>query len=75
MHIHSELEAAKQRQAAFRAEASIQRLAASARLERAPARRRVAKFIIAIGFVVVHAGRRIDGRVDDTGRYRLRIVS
>ena len=75
MHVHAELDAAKRRQAAFRAEASAHRLAASARLERAPARRRVAKFIIAIGFVVVDAGRRIDGRGDDAGRYRLRIVS
>jgi hypothetical protein len=75
MHVHTELDAAKQRQSAFRAEASAHRLAASARVERAPARRRVAKLIIAIGFVVVDAGRRIDDRVDKTDRYRLRIVS
>jgi hypothetical protein len=75
MHVHTELDAAKQRQAAFRAEASAHRLAASARVERAPARRRVAKLIIAIGFVVVDAGRRIDDRVDKTDRYRLRVVS
>lgn len=75
MHVHAELDAAKRRQAAFRVEAAVQRLAASARLERAPARRRVAKLIIAIGFVVVDAGRRIDSRDDDAGRYRLRIVS
>jgi hypothetical protein len=75
MHIYAELDAARRRQAAFRAEASAHRLAALARLDRAPARRLVAKLIIAIGFVVVDAGRRIDGRVDDSGRYRLRIVS
>jgi hypothetical protein len=75
MHVHAELEAARMRQAAFRAEASANRLAASARLERAPARRRVAKLIIAIGFVVVGAGHRIDDRVDETEGYRLRIVS
>jgi hypothetical protein len=75
MHIHTELDAAKRRQAAFRDEASAHRLAALAQRERAPARRLVAKLIIAIGFVVVDAGRRIDNRGDETKRYRLRVVS
>jgi len=75
MHIHAELDAAHRRQAAFRAEASAHRLAALAHSERAPARRLVAKLIIAIGFGVIDAGRRIDGRVGDAGRHRLRIVS
>ena len=75
MHIHAELDAARRRQAAFRAEASANRLAALAQFDRAPARRLVAKLIIAIGFVVVDAGRRIDDRIEDAGQHRLRIVS
>jgi hypothetical protein len=75
MHVHTELDFANRRQAGFRAEASAHRLAALAQRDRAPARRLVAKLVIAIGFVVVDAGRRIDRRVDEPERYRLRVVS
>ena len=75
MHVHAELDAVMRKQAGFRAEAQAGRLALMARKQRAPARRLAAKLIVAIGFVVVDAGRRLDqdGEAPD-GRH-LRAVS
>ena len=75
MHVHAELDAVRRKQAAFRAEAQAGRLAMSARKLRAPARRLVAKLIVAIGFVVVDAGRRLDHDTDASDRRHLRAVS
>ena len=75
MHVHAELDAVRQRHAALRAEASARRLAILARPQRTPARRAVARLIVAIGFVVVDAGRRFGHDTDASARRRLRIVS
>jgi hypothetical protein len=72
MYGYIDLDVACQRQAAFRAEAAAGRLAREVRI---PARRRVAKLIVAIGYVMVGAGHRLGS--DDVSRdhYRLRAVS
>ena len=75
MHGYTSLDAAHQRQASFRAEAAAKRLAKLAPRARIPARRRVANLIVAIGFVVVGAGRRLDGEMEAQERYRLRAIS
>jgi hypothetical protein len=75
MHVHAELDAVHRRQAAFRAESAAGRLATLARRPRAPARRLVAKLIVAFGFVVVDAGRRLDDDAEVSDRRRLRVVS
>ena len=49
MHGFVNLDVARQRQAGFRAEAAAGRLAMLARALRVPARRRMAKLIVAIG--------------------------
>ena len=75
MHVHAELDAARRRQAGFRAEAQAGRLATLARKRRAPARRLMARLIVAIGFVVVDAGRRLDDDSEGSARRRLRAIS
>lgn len=75
MHVNADLDAVRQRQAGYRAEASAGRLAALVRQDRGPARRFVAKAIVAIGFVVVDAGRRLDANVEASDPRHLRIVS
>ena len=75
MHIHALLDAVRQKHAGYRAEASAGRLAALARQDRGPARRFVARVIVAIGFVVVDAGRRLDANVEASDPRHLRIVS
>jgi len=75
MHVLAELDVVRRKQAAFLAEAQAGRLAMSARRLRAPARRLLAKLIVAIGFVVVDAGRRLDQDTDVSDRRHLRTVS
>jgi hypothetical protein len=72
---HINLSIARQRQALFRAEAADARLAMSARHLRVPARRRLAKLIVAIGYVVVGAGHRLDSADGARDQRRLRAVS
>jgi hypothetical protein len=69
------LSIARQRQALFRAEAADARLAMSARRVRVPARRRLAKLIVAFGYVVVGAGYRLDSVDGAHDQRRLRLVS
>jgi hypothetical protein len=69
------LSIAHERQALFRAEAADARLAMSVRHLRVPARQRLAKLIVAIGYVVVGAGHRLDSAGGSRDRRRLRAVS
>lgn len=75
MHGFVNLDAARQRQAGFRAEAVAGRLATLARAMRVPARRRMAKLIVAIGYVMIGAGHRLDSESVSRDRHRLRAVS
>jgi hypothetical protein len=75
MHGYFNLDAARRRQAEFRAEAAAGRLALLARALQVPARRRVARLIVAIGYVMIGAGHRLGSEEASGDRSRLRAVS